>query len=92
VLFATDTRYYLAKNLRTFDLRYADALEIAQPLVTSHSHNPIFLLLIGNLNVELGRNAAAVSYFRAALDSPNANEECSRRVKQLADEFLSNLE
>jgi tetratricopeptide (TPR) repeat protein len=88
ILFATDTRYYLAKNLRTFDLRYADALEIAQPLIETHPHNAIFLLLVGNLNAELGRDSAADSYFRAALSSPGTNEECARRIKELANAFL----
>jgi tetratricopeptide (TPR) repeat protein len=91
VLFATDTRYYLAKNLRTFDLRYADALEVAQPLVDAHPHNPIFLLLAGNLNQELGQTQKAAEYFQAALDSPNANAECAGRVKELANSFLSSL-
>lgn len=89
VLFAVDTRYYLAKNLRTFDLRYQDALDVAQPLVDDHPHNPIFLLLAGNLNAELGRNPAAASLFRAALDSPVADSECAARIKQLASAYLT---
>ena len=88
VLFEVDTRYYLAKNLRTFDLRYADSLEIAQPLVAEHPRNPIFLLLMGNLNVELGRKDKAAEYFREALNSPIANEACAARVKDIANQFL----
>jgi hypothetical protein len=91
VLFATDTRYYLAKNLRTFDLRYADALEIARPLVEEHPRNPIFLLLLGNLNAELGSKEKAAGYFRAALDSSGADEDCAGRVKELANSFLAQL-
>ena len=89
VLFSVDTRYYLAKNLRTFDLRYQGALDVAQPLVDRHPHNPIFLLLVGNLDAELGRNAAAASLFRAALDSPIADSECAARIKQLANAYLA---
>ena len=89
VLFNVDTRYYLAKNLRTFDLRYQGALDVAQPLVDQHPHNPIFLLLVGNLDAELGRNAAATSLFRAALDSPVADSECAARIKQLANDYLA---
>ncbi len=88
VLLAVDTRYYLAKNLRTFDLKYADALEIAQPLAEKYPHNAIFLLLVGNLNLELGRNEKAADYFRAALDARVTNEDCAARVKQLAQAFL----
>jgi tetratricopeptide (TPR) repeat protein len=91
VLFAVDTRYYLAKNLRTFDLKYADALDVAQPLVDKYPHNPIFLLLAGNLNAELGRNEAASRYFQAALDSSSADTACASRVKQVAESFLATL-
>jgi tetratricopeptide (TPR) repeat protein len=91
VLFAVDTRYYLAKNLRTFDLRYADALAVAQPLVEEYPHNAVFLLLVGNLNAELGRNATATSYFRAALDAPAPNPDCAERVKAIANQFLASL-
>ncbi len=91
VLFAVDTRYYLAKNLRTFDLKYADALEIAQPLVEQYPHNAIFLLLVGNLNAELGRKDRAANSFNAALNAPIADEDCATRVKQLANAFLDSL-
>ena len=90
-LFAVDTRYYLAKSLRTFDLKYSDALDVAQPLVEEFPHNPIFLLLVGNLNAELGRNATATSYFRAALDAPAPNPDCTQRVKAIASQFLASL-
>lgn len=91
VLFAVDTRYYLAKNLRTFDLKYADALDAAQPLVEKYPHNPIFLLLVGNLNAELGRNEMASGYFQAALDAASTDTACAERVKQVAELFLASL-
>lgn len=91
VLFAVDTRYYLAKNLRTFDLRYADALDVAQPLIDKYPHNPIFLLLVGNLNAELGRNDVATRYFQAALDNSSADADCAERIKQVAEAFLASL-
>lgn len=91
VLFAVDTRYYLAKNLRTFDLKYADALDVAQPLVEKYPDNPIFLLLAGNLNAELGRKDQAANYFKIALNAPVADESCAARVKQLANAFLASL-
>jgi hypothetical protein len=91
VLFAVDARYYLAKNLRTFDLRYADALEVAQPLVESYPHNPIFLLLVGNLTAEIGQKAKAAQYFRLAADVPTADSACAERVKQIANSFLKTL-
>jgi tetratricopeptide (TPR) repeat protein len=91
VLFAVDTRYYLAKNLRTFDLKYADALEIAQPLVETYPHNAIFLLLVGNLNMELGQKQTAANYFHAALNAPVTNEDCASRIQDLAKTFLGSL-
>ncbi|MGH9572908.1 MAG: hypothetical protein ACRD40_05175 [Candidatus Acidiferrales bacterium] len=91
VLFAVDTRYYLAKNLRTFDLKYADALEIAQPLAEKYPHNAIFLLLAGNLNAELGRKDQAAVFFRDALEAPVADEDCAARIKDMANAFLDSL-
>jgi tetratricopeptide (TPR) repeat protein len=91
VLFAVDTRYYLAKNLRTFDLRYADALEVAQPLVQTYPRNPIFLLLVGNLNTELGRKEKAAQYFHETLDAPTTDAACADRVKEIANSFLKTL-
>lgn len=88
VLFSVNTRYYLAKNLRTFDQQYAQALDIAQPLVEDYPHNPIFLLLVGNLNAELGRKEKAADYFRAALDVPTVDSVCAGRVREIANSFL----
>jgi hypothetical protein len=88
VLFSVNTRYYLAKNLRTFDQQYAQALDIAQPLVEDYPHNPIFLLLVGNLNAELGRKEKAADYFRAALDVPTVDSLCAGRIREIANSFL----
>ena len=91
VFVAVDTRFYLARNLRTFDQRYEDALAVAEPLVARHPRNPIFQLLAGNLNAELGRNAKAAEYFHAALDSPDPDPDCAARVRDLANSFLASL-
>lgn len=91
VLFAVNTRYYLAKNLRTFDQQYAEARDVAQPLVDRYPRNPIFLLLAGNLNAEMGRKEKARENFNAALDAANPNSDCGTRVKELAQSFLKSL-
>jgi hypothetical protein len=92
---SVDARYYLAKNLRTYDQRYLDALPIAEPLVARYPHNPIFLLLVGNLNAELGRNAEAAEYFRDVLTPPNSASDpdpaCAARSRDLANSFLAGL-
>lgn len=88
---AIDTRFYLAKNLRTYDQRYDEALSVAEPLVARYPQNPIFQLFAGNLNVELGRNAKASEYFHAALASAESDPACAARVRELADSFLASL-
>ncbi|HXQ26451.1 MAG TPA: hypothetical protein VN822_08610 [Candidatus Acidoferrales bacterium] len=91
VFLAVDTRFYLARNLRTFDQRYEDALSVTEPLVARYPRNPIFQLLAGNLNAELGRNAKAAEYFHVALGSSDPDPECAARVRDLANSFLGSL-
>jgi hypothetical protein len=92
-LLGVDTRFYLARNLRSYDERYQDALDVAEPLVTRYPRNPIFQLLVGNLNVELGRATNASESFHAALalfDSMQ-DKDCAARVHDIADSFLGPL-
>lgn len=93
VMLAVDSRFYLAKNLRTYDQRYQDALPIAKPLVTRYPHNPIFLLLVGNLNEEIGYNDKAAEYFHDVLALPDSPSDlaCATRVRHLATSFLASL-
>lgn len=86
---AVDSRFYLAKNLRTYDRHYDEALEIAEPLATRYPRNPIFLLLLGNLSQELGRNAKAAEYFRAAQSAPIPDPACAARARDLANSLLA---
>ncbi len=85
VLMAVAARFYLARNLRTFDFEYERASEWMEPLVARYPRNPNFLLLLGNLNVELGRNAKAAQYLSAARDLPIADPACAARVRDIAD-------
>ncbi|HEX4001747.1 MAG TPA: hypothetical protein VHX36_03815 [Candidatus Acidoferrales bacterium] len=93
--FSVDARFYLAKNLRSYDQRYQDALATAEPLVTRYPHNAIFLLLVGNLNVELGRKDKASQYFHDVLApaAPEADPDpkCTARMRELAKSFLDTL-
>jgi len=86
---SVDSRFYLARNLRTYDERYEDALTAAEPLATRYPHNPVFLLLAGNLNAELGRNAKATEYFHAAENSQVPDAACAARARQVATSFLT---
>lgn len=92
-LLAVDMRFYLARNLRTYDQRYEEALAVAEPLVARYPRNPIFQFLAGNLNVELGRNAKASEYFHAVLASSESDPDpaCAARVRELANSFLASL-
>jgi len=86
-----DSRFYLARNLRTYDQRYQDALEVTQPLVARYPQNPLFLLLAGNLNAELGRHAKASEYFHAAQSVQVPDAACAARAREVASQFLATL-
>jgi tetratricopeptide (TPR) repeat protein len=89
VLLSVVARFYLAKDLRTYDRKYEQALSLAEPLAMHYPRNPIFLLLAGNLNAELGHNHAAATYFRAALNAPVSDTSCALRIRQIANSFLA---
>jgi tetratricopeptide (TPR) repeat protein len=102
VLLAVDARFYQARNFRTYEQRYEEALNIAEPLVTRYPQNPLFLLLVGNLNVELGRKTKAAEYFNAVLNLPplpappggcsgGACGVCSAHVRTVAQTFLDSI-
>lgn len=91
VFLSVDSRFYLAKNLRTYDRRYAEAIDIAEPLATRYPRNPVFLLLLANLNQQLGHNAKASEYFHAALALSPPHAACAARVHDLATSSLASL-
>ena len=66
-----EMRFHLARNLRTFDSQYERAILVAQPLVERYPGNPIFQLLLGNLNAEMGRPVKTAENFQAALKIAN---------------------
>lgn len=90
VLLRTDIRFILARALRQYDRQYQQALDIAEPLLAQYPKNPLFFLLVGNLNAELGRTDAAAKAFRAtrAAAAFTTNPVCAARAKDLAGEFL----
>jgi len=88
-ILSVETRFNLAKNLRTYDQQYERAAALMEPLVARYPHNPVFLLLLGNLNAELGRNAKASVYFRSAMDSSAPDSACATRARGIAASFLA---
>jgi tetratricopeptide (TPR) repeat protein len=104
VLMPVEMRFYLAKNLRTYDQDYERAIAVAEPLVTRYPKNPVFQLFLGNLNVEMGRNDKAAEYFRATIklaepDSACGNcgscagcNSCATHARELANSLLGSLD
>jgi hypothetical protein len=100
VVTPVEMRFHLARNLRTFDYQYERAILVAQPLVERYPGNPVFLLLLGNLNAEMGRPVKTAEYLQAALNvasQPAAADccsacpscpTCSTRVREIAKAFL----
>ena len=77
VLMPVEMRIYLAKNLRTYDQEYERAITVAEPLVERYPKNPIFQLLLGNLNLEMGRSEKAAEYFHAVKAIAAEDPACS---------------
>jgi tetratricopeptide (TPR) repeat protein len=87
---AVHVRFILARALRQYDQKYEEALDIAQPLLARYPQNPLFLLLLGNLNAELGRDAKAAEYFRQ-VQNEQQGSLCPERTRNLANSFLQTL-
>ena len=90
-MLAVDLRFILARALRQYDQRYEEALSIAEPLTMRYPQNPLFLLLVGNLNAELGRKQTARDYFARVTQSSNANAVCAERSRTMAGSFIASL-
>ena len=91
VLLAVDVRFIFGRALRQYDEKYEQALAVAEPLVARYPKNPMFLLLAGNLNAELGRNAKAAEYLRRVQQLPDSGSPCAARTREIANSFLSTL-
>ena len=86
-----EARYNMAKNLRNYDRNYARAQQAAAPLLAAYPENPIFLLLVGDIEEKLGHNDVAAARFRAAAAAKTDDKDCAARVRKLADEALASL-
>jgi hypothetical protein len=83
-----EARFNMAKNLRNYDYDYARAAQAAEPLLKEYPENPVFLLLVGDIEQKLGHNEEAASRFRAAEVAPTDDAECAARVRKVAREAL----
>jgi tetratricopeptide (TPR) repeat protein len=89
---AVEARFYLAKNIRLYDQRYERAAELMEPLVKQYPQNPIFALMLGNLNALLNRKEKATANYRAAAAMSVADAKSRERVARLAGEGLAALQ
>jgi hypothetical protein len=89
VLMGVDARFILARVLRQYDFKYEQALSIAEPLNMRYPRSPIFMLLVGNLHAELGHNAKASEFFRAAQQATVPEPVCAGRTHEIATAFLA---
>jgi hypothetical protein len=90
-LTAVDARFYLSKNLRTYDQNYQRALEVLEPLTVQYPHNPIFTLLLGNFNALLARKDRAAALYHSAESMPVADADCKSRIASIAHKALDAL-
>jgi hypothetical protein len=87
----TGARFYLGRNLRTYDLNYARAVEVLTPLVDEFPQNPLFQLVLADTHAKLNHRAAAEAGFRAASAAPVSDPVCGERVQKVAAEALAAL-
>jgi tetratricopeptide (TPR) repeat protein len=82
-------RFYLALNLHNYDQRYAEALQVIEPLVERYPNNAVFLLVRGDLYAKLGRKELARASYRAAGAAEVADSECRKKVELLVRESMA---
>jgi len=91
VLTRVTARFYLAKNLRNFELDYQGSIAVMTPLVTEFPQNPIFQLILGDTEAKLNRKDLATASFRAAERAHISDAPCSDRVRAVAEQAMAAL-
>lgn len=86
-----EARFYLAKNLRTYDREYARSLEVLSPLIDEFPRNPIFQLLRGDIQAKLGRKELAAESFRQTEQFSSGDSPCERHLRMLAEQSAGYL-
>lgn len=90
-LTSVEARFYLARNLRNYDRDYFQASDVATRLKADYPHNPIFVLLAGDIEAKLGHNEAAAADYREAAALPAEVPACAARVQTIAGQALAAL-
>jgi hypothetical protein len=91
VLTRVTARFYLAKNLRTFELDYAGSIDVMTPLVAEFPENPIFQLILGDTQAKLNHKELAAASFRAAARAPLSGTACAERIRLLVEQSQAAL-
>ena len=91
VLTRVTARFYLAKNLRTFDLDYAGAIDVMTPLVAQFPQNPMFQLILGDTHAKLNHKELAAASFREAARAPVPGGACADRIRLVTQQALAAL-
>jgi len=86
-----EARFYLAKNLRNYDRDYERATRVLGPLVAEYPQNPVFHLLLGDVNAKLNRKEKAAASYRQAAEITLRDSDCEKRIHQLATAALAAL-
>jgi Tetratricopeptide repeat len=84
-----EARFNMAKSLRNYDFDYHRAEQAAAPLLSAYPENPIFLMLVGDIELKLGHDDAAAEKFRDAAAAPWDDPVCAARMRKLAREALT---
>jgi hypothetical protein len=90
-LTAVEARFYLAKNLRNYDQQFERAADILAPLAERYPNNPLFPLLIGDMNAKLNRKEKATANFHAAENLAARDTACGKRVAEVIRAALAAL-
>ena len=84
-------RFYLAKNLRTYDLDYTRSIEVMAPLVAEFQQNPIFQLVLADTHAKLNHKETAAAGFRGAAAAHVSDTACAARIQQVAAQAITAL-
>ncbi|HUK29999.1 MAG TPA: hypothetical protein VLV89_02735 [Candidatus Acidoferrum sp.] len=88
---AVEARFYLSIDLRLYDWQYERAAGLMAPLVARYPQNPIFALMLGNMNALLNRKEQAAANYRAAAAMPVPDPKSHERVAKISREGIAAL-
>jgi hypothetical protein len=88
---AVEARFYLAIDQRRYDQQYERAADLIAPLVARYPQNPVFAMMLGNINALLNRKEKAAANYSAAAAMTVADPKSHERVAQISRQGLAAL-